>query len=162
MSDTSPVESNRVVAIHYRLSDELGTEIDSSEDQESPLKYLHGHGQMLPSLERALEGKCAGDSIELTVPPGEAYGERDPKNIVTVPRDRFQFELTPGEVVQAQHANGQTHNFMVVETDKETVTLDGNHPLAGKTLNFSVRIVSVREANEEELRRAAAAAGPTH
>lgn len=149
-----------MVSINYTLRDENGDVLDSSDQHGQPLSYLHGHGQIIPGLESALDGKSVGESVELMVPPEEAYGPRDPERVVSVPRSKFEFEVSPGEVVEAQHASGQSRNFLVLEVGEDAIILDGNHPLAGKALNFAVEIVAVRDANQEELKQATQANGP--
>ncbi len=144
------VARDRVVAIEYTLTDEEGAVIDTSRG-DRPLEYLHGHGQLIPGLERALEGKAVGAAVSLDVPPEDAYGERDPERTVTVGRDQFDFDVQVGDFVQAQHPDGTAVPFQVVEVSEESVTLDGNHPLAGRTLHFEVEVVAVRPATEEEL-----------
>ncbi len=144
------VSEDRVVSFHYILKDEEGSVLDASERTE-PLSYLHGHGQIIPGLEKALEGRVAGDEIEVTLPPDEGYGEHDPEQVVEVERARFDFNVKIGDFVQAQHPDGRTKAFQITEIGDATVKLDGNHPLAGKPLHFAVEVVTVREATAEEL-----------
>lgn len=141
-----------VVAFHYTLTDDAGAEIDSSKGGE-PLAYLHGHGGIIPGLEKELEGKTAGDAMQVTVQPEEGYGAVNEELVQAVPREAFQGvdQIEPGMQFQAQGAGGQVQLVVVTAVDDETVTVDGNHPLAGKVLNFDVAIDSVREASEEEL-----------
>ena len=162
MTESVKISGGHVVSINYTLKDESGEILDSSERGGQPLNYLHGHGQIIPGLENALDGKSTGDAIELTVPAEEGYGARDSERVIRVPRSKFEFAVDPGEVVEAQHASGQSHNFLVVEVTEDEIVLDGNHPLAGKVLNFSVEVAEIRDATEEELKQAAAEAGPTH
>ena len=149
MPEPNTVVPDRVVSIHYTLTDESGQELDSSEGGTAPLSYLHGHQQILPALEQALEGKPVGETVEVHVDADDAYGAHDEEKVIQVSRSAFGFSVSPGEVVQAQHPSGDQHHFMVVDVGEDTVTLDGNHPLAGKALRFSVRIVDVREATSE-------------
>ncbi len=144
------IGGDRVVSFHYVLKDEDGNVLDASERSE-PLSYLHGHGQIIPGLEKALEGRSPGDELDVTLPPDEGYGERDPEQVVEVERERFDFSIKTGDFVQAQHPDGRTKAFQVTEVGDSTVTLDGNHPLAGQPLHFAVEVVSVREASAEEL-----------
>ncbi|MBD2859994.1 peptidylprolyl isomerase [Spongiibacter sp. KMU-158] len=141
-----------VVAFHYTLTDDSGAEIDSSKGGE-PLAYLHGHGGIIPGLEKELEGKAAGDAMKVTVQPGEAYGEVSEELVQSVPREAFQGvdQIEVGMQFQAQGAGGQVQLVVVTAVDDEAVTVDANHPLAGKVLHFDVAIDSVREASEEEL-----------
>ncbi len=162
MSESVQIAGDRMVSVNYTLSDEDGNVLDSSERGGETLNYIHGHGQIIPALENALAGKSEGDSAELTVTPEEGFGEHDPERVLKVPRDKFEFEVSPGEVVAAQHPSGEAHNFVVLEMDEDTIVLDGNHPFSGKTLHFSVEVVAIRDATEEELSRAAEENGPAH
>ena len=148
------IQNNSAVSFHYKLTDDDGISIDSSEDQE-PLDYLHGAGNIIPGLEKALEGKTIGDSLTVAVSAGEGYGEVQKELIQEVPREAFQgidtIEL--GMQFEAQTGQGGTVPVTVVALTDEHVTVDGNHPLAGKNLNFDVTIEAVREASEEEIAR---------
>ncbi len=150
MTDVSTVAKDCVVSIHYTLTDDAGKVLDSSEGAQ-PLSYLHGHGQIIAGLERKLSDAAVGDEFELSVPAGDGYGEHDPKRIIDVPRGRLDFDVKAGDVVSAKEPSGRTVPFQVVSVSDEHVTLDGNHPLAGKNLNFAVRVVAVRPASPEEL-----------
>ncbi|MBQ0794441.1 peptidylprolyl isomerase [Zhongshania sp.] len=146
------IANDSVVAFHYTLTDDNGTEIDSSKGQD-PLTYLHGHGGIIPGLERELAGKTTGDAMKVTVQPSEGYGELNPELIQPVPRAAFQGvdQIEVGMQFQAQGQGGQMQTVVVKEVDDENVTVDANHPLAGQVLNFDVSIESVRAASEEEL-----------
>lgn len=146
------VANNCVVAFHYTLTSDDGVELDSSKGKD-PLAYLHGHGGIIPGLERELEGKAAGDSLKVTVEPADAYGEVNPELVQPVPREAFQGvdSIEVGMQFQAQGSNGQVQMVVVKDVSDETVTVDANHPLAGQTLHFDVNIEDVREASEEEL-----------
>ena len=145
------VAQNAVVAIHYTLTNDAGEKIDSSEGRE-PLAYLHGQGQIVPGLEKELEGKAAGDKVQAKVTPEEGYGEKIDAMVQEIPMDAFQGveSVEPGMQFQAQTENGPL-TVTVTKVEGETATVDGNHPLAGETLNFDVEIVEVREASAEEL-----------
>ena len=144
------VGKNTVVSIDYTLTDADGTVIDSSAG-EKPLAYMHGTGSIISGLEDALEGKTQGDALKVTVPPEKGYGQRDEKLLQQVPRRMFDTErLTPGMRFHAESEHGvRVVTIAAVETD--TVTVDSNHPLAGQTLNFDVKVVEVRAATEDEL-----------
>ncbi|MAT93070.1 MAG: peptidylprolyl isomerase [Halioglobus sp.] len=146
------IGNNLVVSMHYKLTDNSGNLLDSSEGGD-PLTYLHGAGNIIPGLESALTGKVAGDSVQATVAPQDAYGESRPEMIQVVPRSAFQGveEIEPGMSFQAQGQDGAVQRITVTAVDGENITVDGNHPLAGVELNFDVEIVTVREATEEEL-----------
>jgi FKBP-type peptidyl-prolyl cis-trans isomerase SlyD len=143
-----------LVEISYQLSDaETGTTLDSSTAGE-PLTYVHGRGQLLPGLEQALEDRSAGDELSITVPASEGYGEHHPEMVMTVPRDRLGFDIREGGVVQAQLPDGRSHYLMIVDIQEDQVILDGNHPLAGRSLHFDVTVEGVREATPEEVKEA--------
>lgn len=144
------VEKDKVVSIEYTLKDEHGNVIDASNG--NPLAYLHGHGQIIPGLEKALEGKTVGDKLTVTVPAAEAYGERVEQLVQEVPRQLFQGvdKIEVGMRFEAQSEQG-VHSVEVTEVDGDTITVDGNHPLAGKDLTFDVEIVEIRDATPDEL-----------
>lgn len=144
------ITRDHVVGIRYILRDGEGREIDSSEDT-GPLEYLHGYGQVITALESALEGHREGDRVEVTVTADEGYGPHDPEEMVEVPRDRFDFQPEVGGTVEAQRPDGRSRTLFVREVTDDCVTLDGNHPLAGKTLVFEVTVDSVREASQREI-----------
>jgi len=152
------IHNNSAVSFHYSLTDDEGNGIDSSEGKE-PLAYLHGAGNIIPGLENALEGKSAGDSLTVAVAAAEGYGEVQKELIQEVPREAFQGidSIELGMQFEAQTGQGGTVPVTVVAVTDEIITVDGNHPLAGKNLNFDVSIEEVREASEEEL-----AHGHTH
>ncbi len=145
------IAQNSVVAFHYTLTNDTGEVLDSSEGRE-PLTYLHGAGNIIPGLEKELEGRQAGDTLNAVVAPGEGYGEQQDQLVQEVPRDAFQGVegIEPGMQFQAQTQGGPLM-VTVTKVEGDTVTVDGNHPLAGQTLNFAVEIASVREASEEEI-----------
>lgn len=145
------IEKNRVVQLHYTLRDEQGTEIDSSSGR-GPLTYLHGKGNLIPGLEQALAGKAAGDKLDVTVPPEQGYGGRDDRLVQIMPRSKFGevSELQAGMQVRASGPQG-ARLVTVTKVERDFVTVDGNHPLAGRTLYFSVEVTEVRKATHEEV-----------
>lgn len=145
------VSENKVVSIHYVLKNSAGEVIDSSVGR-APLSYLHGMGHIIPGLERALEGKTAGDHVDVSITPEEAYGERNEALIQAVPRSAFEGveEIEPGMQFRAETPAG-SQILTILEVQDDQVIVDGNHPLAGETLYFSVEITDIREATEEEL-----------
>ncbi len=149
MNETTKIANDTVVSIDYTLKDDDGEVLDSSQGAE-PLSYLHGHGQIIPGLERELEGKSVGDELSLHIEAEDAYGAHDPDRVVEVERSNFEFDVKEGDYVQAQHPDGSVIPFLVTEVGETNVTLDGNHPLAGKALNFEIKVVGVRESTEEE------------
>ena len=150
------IESGKVVALHYKVTTEGGEPRDSSGPDE-PLWYLHGYGQIVPGLETALEGRRAGDGVEMTLSPEEGYGEHDPELDLKIPLASFpeemRDELEPGMQFGAAHPDDPEEDvlFSVVAVQGEHVLVTGNHPLAGETLHFEVHVVSVRDATEDEL-----------
>ena len=145
------IAQDSVVTIHYTLKDDAGEIIDSSVSAE-PLAYLHGHGNLVPGLERELEGKKAGDKLNVTVAPADGYGEYSKELVQKVPRRALQgiADIRVGLRLQAQTAEGP-RTVVITNVTGDMVTLDANHPLAGKTLNFEIEVTDVREPTEEEL-----------
>lgn len=145
------IENNKVVTLHYTLKDNDGTILDQSDD--GSFVYLHGAMNIIPGLEKALTGKAVGDDLSVGVAPEEAYGARDESHIQEVPKTMFEasVDIVPGMQFHAQGPNGEMLIVTVTELKDETVVVDGNHPLAGKALNFDVKIVDVRDASEEEV-----------
>ena len=146
------IATDAVVVIQFVLSNDEGEVLDRSEAGE-PLAYLHGHGQMIPGLETALEGKAAGESLNVTLPPEEAYGTFDESLVDTLPRSAFQGvdKLEVGMQFEAQDPEGADQVVTIAHIEGEEVTVDGNHPLAGETLTFAIEISEVRAATAEEL-----------
>ncbi len=125
--------------------------LDSSRGH-GPFAYLHGHGNIIPGLETALEGKEAGFSGAVQVSPAEGYGEYDSQAVFDVPRGQFppDEDIQVGMQVQGEGAHG-IMSFTVVNVDAQNVTLDANHPMAGKTLHFDVEVLEIRGATPQEL-----------
>jgi FKBP-type peptidyl-prolyl cis-trans isomerase SlyD len=145
------IKTDSVVSLHYTLKDDAGEVIDRSAPGH-PLAYLHGHGNLVPGLERELEGKNSGDQFSVTVPPADGYGEYSAALVEKVPRRALKglTKISVGMRLQAQTPQGP-RALTVTHVMGDMVTLDGNHPLAGKNLNFDIAIEEVREATEEEL-----------
>jgi FKBP-type peptidyl-prolyl cis-trans isomerase SlyD len=145
------IAARTVAAFHYTLTDDQGQVIDSSEGRE-PLTYLHGTGQIVPGLEKAMAGRRAGDQFKVDVSPEEGYGVRHAELTQEVPKEAFQGveDLQPGMQFQGRGPQGAI-NVTVTKVEGNTVTVDGNHPLAGQTLHFAIEVTQVREASEEEL-----------
>lgn len=144
------IAADSVVSIDYTLKNDEGTIIDQSQPGQ-PMDYLHGHRNIIPGLENALLGKSAGESVEVRVEPAEGYGEFNPALEQVVPRERFQGvdNLEVGMQFQASTEQGPVA-VRIKKVEGEEVTVDGNHPLAGQHLNFSVTVQGVRVATEEE------------
>lgn len=145
------IAADRVVLIHYTLKDDAGAVVDTSAGAE-PLAYIQGHGNLVAGLEKALEGKQDGDAVVVSVAPADGYGKHDAALIQRAPKRSLQGsgEIKKGMQFQARTDDGM-RMFTVTAVVGDMVTLDGNHPLADKNLNFDVKIVSVREATSEEL-----------
>jgi FKBP-type peptidyl-prolyl cis-trans isomerase SlyD len=145
------IAANQVVSIHYTLKGDDGKVIDSSAAGE-PLTYLHGHGNLIPGLERELLGKSRGDKLQVKIAPADGYGEYDPQLVQRVARRSLKgiANVRVGMRLQAQTPQG-SRAVTVTHITGDMVTLDGNHPLAGQNLNFEVEVAAVRAATEEEL-----------
>ena len=143
------ITQDKVVEIDYVLKVD-GEVVDASEGGE-PLTYLHGHNNIIPGLERALEGKRQGDSLHVTVQPEDGYGARDEDNVETLDRADFEDDIEVGATYYAQAEDGSVLPFTVLAVEGETVQVDFNAPLAGKVLDFDVTIKAVRDATAEEL-----------
>lgn len=147
------VKDDVVVSIDYTLRLDDGEVIDSSEGRE-PLQYLHGRGQIVPGLERELYGLNVGDEKSVTVSAEEGYGDYDDERLQRVPLSNFpdDLDLEEGMSVRMRDVNtDQLFDAYIDEIDDEAVTLDFNHPLAGETLFFDIKVVEVREPSSEEL-----------
>lgn len=145
------VANKRVVEIEYTLKDNEGNVLDSSEGR-SPLAFIQGTQSIIPGLEQGIDGWKEGDSGEVTVKPEDGYGEHNEELKQEVPRDIFQAdtEIEPGMRFQAVGEQG-TQIITVIKAEGDKVLIDANHPLAGQTLHFDVKVAGVRDASEEEL-----------
>jgi FKBP-type peptidyl-prolyl cis-trans isomerase SlyD len=145
------IEKNLVVSISYTLKDDNDNIIDQSDD--GSFWYLHGASNIIPGLEDALTGKAAGDELAVSVAPEDGYGVRDEDRIQAVPREMFppEQELESGMQFHAQDPEGNAVMVTIAQVEGDTVTVDGNHPLAGVQLNFVVKVMDIREATPEEL-----------
>ncbi|MBX2963849.1 MAG: peptidylprolyl isomerase [Cyclobacteriaceae bacterium] len=144
------IAKNTVVSIHYTLRDNDGNILDSSIGKD-PLLYIQGIGNLIPGMEEGLEGRSKGEKLDIKVSPEKGYGVRNDSLIQKVPRTAFgDQEVKPGMQFQAQ-TNAGAQIVTITEVGLENVTVDGNHPLAGVGLNFSVEVMEVRPATEDEL-----------
>lgn len=146
------ITKDKIVSIEYTLKDKDGEVLDSSEDL-GVLEYLHGYENLIPGLEKELEGKKEGDIFSVTVEPSVGYGEFSQELIVDIPRANFD-EGAPIEVgmqFEAGSADG-SRIVKVTKVEGDTVTIDANHELAGKTLFFDVTVSTVRDATEDEIK----------
>ena len=146
-----PIEDRKVVSFHYTLTDETGTQLETSRERD-PMAYLHGYRNIIPGLENAMAGKEAGDTFEVTIPPLEAYGERNPDSVQRISAKHFSNirQLSPGQMVSLKTKQGPIQ-AVIVKIGRFNVDVDANHPLAGKTLTFDVEVIDVRDATQEEV-----------
>jgi FKBP-type peptidyl-prolyl cis-trans isomerase SlyD len=145
------INVNHVVTLNYTLKDSDDNILDKSDD--GSFCYLHGASNIIPGLEDALAGKVAGEAFSVSIPPEEAYGIHDESKSQDVPRDMFppEQDIEAGMQFNAQGPDDQVIVVTVKQVEGDTVTVDGNHPLAGVTLNFDVTVMEVRDATAEEL-----------
>lgn len=153
------IKNGCIVELTYQLKDEDGAVVEQSSEAE-PMSYLHGYGEIPPGLEQKLAGVEAGAEFEVTLAPGEAFGDYDPEKILAVPRDQFpaDAEIVPGDTITVSVADDDDPDAetgemdtRVVEISPDAIVLDANHPYAGKQMTFDLRVLSVRAASEEEL-----------
>lgn len=149
----SEVADNVVVSVDYVLRLDDKSEIDRSAEG-TPLEYLHGYKNIIPGLEKELNGLTVGDEKDVVVQPNLGYGDRDPDSVVEYQRDSFPSSLNfeVGEpVMMRDNESGESHRAYITELRTDTVLLDFNHPLAGETLHFNIKIAGLREPTSEEL-----------
>lgn len=146
------ISQNQVVTIHYTVTDAASNEVIDSSEGGQPMVYLHGHQNIIPGLENALEGKAAGDKLNVEVGAADAYGEYSEERVQQVPLEAFEGveKVEPGMAFTAQTEHGPV-SIVVTEIKDDVATVDANHPLAGKSLKFDVEVAEVREATVEEL-----------
>ncbi len=150
------VQDKKVVALAYKL--EVDGRIADQAGRERPLEYIHGTHMLLPKFEQAVEGKEPGESVSFTLSPEEGYGVHNPQHVIDIPKEAFVIDgvmheelMQPGRVLPMMGQDGNVIQATVKEVKDRHVSMDFNHPMAGKTLNFTVEVVSVREATESEL-----------
>ena len=145
------IDKDTVVSFHYTLKDTEGEEMESSRDRD-PMTYLHGSNGIIVGLEKALQGREAGDTFEVTVGPDEAYGVVKEANIQRIPLKKLKGigKILPGQILNLQTKDGPVQ-VTVVKVGRFNVDVDANHPLAGETLTFDIEVTEVREASSEEL-----------
>jgi FKBP-type peptidyl-prolyl cis-trans isomerase SlyD len=144
------ISRNKVVSFHYTLTNAAGEEMETSRSRE-PMNYLHGSGNIIRGLEKAMDGKSVGESFRVTIEPADAYGERKPANIQRVSAKHFRNAqaLKPGQVVGLQTRQGPVQ-VTIVKVGRFNIDVDANHPLAGQSLTFDVEVLGVRDATAEE------------
>lgn len=141
------VQNGSAVKFEFTMKDETGTVLTSSQGE--PVSYVHGQGQILPGLEKAMEGMRAGETKQIAVPPEDGFGPVDPEAQVEVPKEKVPPDaLTVGAQLMATTATGNTVPVRVKEVKEQTVVLDLNHPLAGKTLHFDISVIEVKTGAE--------------
>lgn len=145
------VRNDRVVGFNYTLRDGDSGQILDSNEGRPPFRYLHGRDQIVPGLEKALEGLLAGANARVRIAPEEAYGCHDPEAVIEVPKKAVPDDVQVGMMLEMRTKDGRTKPVIVVEIGAEQVKLDGNHPFADKTLDFEVSIANVQAAAPEEL-----------
>ena len=150
------VENSKMVAVNYTLT--VDGQIADKNPEGKPLEFVCGAGMLLPKFEGALMGKEPGDKVSFTLEPADGYGEIIAEAIVELPKNIFMIDgkiaediLFEGNIVPMSDAEGHRMNGIIREVKEETVTMDFNHPMAGKTLNFDVEVVSVRDVTPEDL-----------
>lgn len=146
------IKKDAVVSLSYSLKNTGGDELDRA-GSDQPFAYLHGAGQIVPGLENELTGMKVGDKKDITVSPEEGYGDINPSLVMQVGRANFpkEADIQPGMQFAAESEGNQQMTFTVKAVEGEQITVDGNHPLAGETLHFSVEVLGVREATQEEM-----------
>jgi FKBP-type peptidyl-prolyl cis-trans isomerase SlyD len=146
------VEKSKVVSFHYTLKNAAGEQMESSHEKE-PMSYLHGANNIIPGLERALEGREAGDEFTVTVEPEDAYGIRNENNVQRVALKRLKGigKISAGQILNLQTQQGPVQ-VRVLKVGRFNVDVAGNHPLAGQKLTFEVEITAIRDASEDEMK----------
>lgn len=141
----SQAKSGDTVRIHYTGKLDDGTQFDTSKGRD-PLEFSLGSGQVIPGFDKAVEGMTVGDSKEVAIPPDEAYGQKHDQLVQDVPKTALPDDLTPevGMRLQSQTPDGQTMQLTVTAVGDDKITVDGNHPLAGETLNFEIDLVEIK------------------
>ena len=143
------IEKDTVVTMRCRIADDKGQLI---QDGKAPMSYLHGgHGNTLPKIEEALEGKAVGDQLSLVLAPADAFGEPDPSLLRTLAKRDFPPGVKVGGQLELPGPQGEPHPFTVMKVKGDAVLLDGNHPLAGRTLKLAITVTEVRAASAEEV-----------
>ena len=143
------IEKDTAVTLHYKVADSSGKLLEESRE---PMVYLHGgYGNTFPKVEAALEGQMPGYQTTLDLQPQDAFGLRDESLVQIIPKTQFPPGVKVGGQLQGHSEDGHAQAFTVMKIKGDTVLLDGNHPLAGKALRFTVTVADVRAATEEEI-----------
>ena len=146
------IEKKCIVSMHFTLSNAEGEKLDTTEGGEAS-SYMHGVGNLLPVVENALEGKQAGDEIQITVQPEDGFGETKPELTRMISLSTFEGvkNLQPGMRLDAKDPDGHIPPVIIEAITKDGVIINGNHPLAGQVIKFDISVDAVREATEEEI-----------
>lgn len=141
----STIKNGDTVKVHYKGTLESGEIFDSSEGRD-PLEFTMGTGQLIPGFEKAIMGKAVGDSTTTNIPSAEAYGEHNPQMEITVPKEQLPEDMEPavGMQLQLNQPDGQAIPVAITNVEGDQVTLDANHPLAGKDLTFKIEVVEIK------------------
>jgi len=143
------ITKDTVVSLQFRVAERTGKLIEESRN---PMVYLHGgYENTLPKIEEALEGREKGAQVTLDLDPADAFGERDESLVRTIPKSEFPPGVKVGGQLEGRTDDGEPHVFHVMKIKGDQVLLDGNHPLAGKALKFTLKVVGVRAATAEEI-----------
>jgi FKBP-type peptidyl-prolyl cis-trans isomerase SlyD len=145
------IARDTVVLIEYTIRNQDGRIVDTSIGR-GPLEYLHGYAQIVPGVERAVEGLAPGSSVDVELGPDEGYGDRDPEAVLVIPRRLLPDgdEVEAGTMFRAFRPDGRPVIFSVLDVFDDTIVVDANHPLAGQHLRIRVEVLSVRWATDEE------------
>ena len=145
------IAKNKIVSFHYTVTNEAGQQVDTSRERR-PLSYLHGAHNIVPGLEKAMEGRAEGDQFQVTVEPAEAYGDRDANKVQRISAKHFKNprKIQPGTVLLLKTRQGPIQ-VTVLKVGRFNLDVDANHPLAGQTLTFDVEVTGIRDATQEEL-----------
>ena len=157
------IEKHKIVILDYTLKDDSDTVIDSTEGK-GDFVYLHGTNNIIPGLEKALEGKTVGDELDVAVAPEQGYGQRNEEMVQVVSKSMFEGtdDMQVGMQFHTQSQEGHELMVTIMEVNGDDITIDGNHPLAGVQLNFSVKVVDIRDATAEEISHGHGAGGHQH
>ncbi|MGH7280084.1 MAG: FKBP-type peptidyl-prolyl cis-trans isomerase [Polyangiaceae bacterium] len=153
------IQANAFVTLHCRLEDAAGVRLDEGDE---PIEYVHGYSILVPGLENALVGLKVGDEKNVVVNPEDGFGDRDEELMLEVDRSEFPKHVEPGDELVAESDDGEEAPMIVIEVREDSVVVDANHPYAGKTLHYHVRVVGVREASATEIEEAAAEYDESH
>lgn len=153
------IQPNAFVTLHCRLEDAAGVRLD---DGDEPIEYVHGYSILVPGLENALLGLTVGDEKSVVVKPEDGFGDRDDELVLEVDRAELPKDVEAGDELLAESDDGEEAPMVVVEVRKDSVIVDANHPFAGKTLHYHVKVVGIREASATEIEEAAAEYEESH